>query len=249
MAGQHVEKMPAEVVERLLTAPFGKKYVYFREYTGRRPKRDWNRKPIVGRPERPFAELQYVQRLEAEGWTAGWCYRPGKFISTWEPTKQEVKFPDKAIALLEAVSARASAKAGCWDVFAWKKGRPLFVELKRRGSSDRLRDAQKRWRDAAVELGVSPKSFREVQWMGGSLDGYSVKAMSCVQGRVDGWIRYGGGRFEFGGENPQEMEKWLQYRQRVTGLKGADLLWVLFREDSYGPYTYWDFEQSRDRKG
>jgi len=239
--------MPEEVVERMLTTPFGHDFVYFREYKGKRPKQDWNRKPIVGPPDRPFAELQYVERLEKDGWLAGWCYRPGKFISTWEPEKRPVIFPAEAQTLLDQIARRAGAKAGCWDVFGWKDGQPLFVELKRRKSSDRLREAQKRWKEAAVKLRVSPAAFKEIEWLGGCLDGYSLKAISVTQDHVDGWVRYRKGKFEFGGPDPREAKGWLEYYRRRTGLDGADLLWVLFRGNSSG-LTCWGFEQSRDRK-
>jgi hypothetical protein len=44
------------------------RWLYFREYTGPHPKNSLG-KPIVGVPDRPFAELQAVKRLEHQGWT------------------------------------------------------------------------------------------------------------------------------------------------------------------------------------
>ena len=237
-------RMPKKQVEYLLTTTFADRAVYFREYRGRPPKSTWNRKPIVGPRARPFAELQYVERLEKEGWIAGWCYRPRQFISTWEPERREVEFPPSARSLLEKIADKAGARAECWDVFAWKDGEPRFVELKRMGSSDRLRASQERWRTAALELGVPTSAFREMLWLGGNLDGYAIKAMSRTYLKVDSWVRYRDGRYEFGGSNPKEAEGWVKVYRRDTGLKGADLLWVLFHDNTSG-VTDWDIKQTK----
>lgn len=238
--------MPEQRVEKLLTMPFFDRAIYFREYRGRPPKHTWNRKPIVGPPLRPFAELQMVERLEKDGWIAGWCYRAGRFISSWEPEKRAVTFPPQANELLGNIAAKAGARAGCWDVFAWKDGEPLFVELKRRGSSDEMRDSQKRWRTAAEALKVSPDAFKEYEWLGGNLTGYTLKAMSCYGVDVQSWVRYRDGHYEFGGPDPTEAEDWLRLYQRDTGLKGADVLWVLFRDNTSG-VTYWNINQTKVR--
>jgi hypothetical protein len=246
MSKKNVSQRPAELIEGFLTSTFGNKFVYFREYKGRRPKHTWNRKPIVGPPDRPFAELQMVERLEKERWIAGWCHRPGQFISTWEPEKRAVQFPAAALALLEKIAAKAGANAGCWDVFAWKDGKPRFVELKRMGSSDKLRASQERWRAAAIELGVPSEAFLEMVWLGGSLDGYSLKAMECIFDQINSWVRYRDGRIEFGGQEPRDAESWFEAYRRDTGLQGADLVWVLFRDNTSGA-TCWDIKQTKDR--
>jgi hypothetical protein len=56
------------------------RWLYFREYTGPHPKSSLGKR-IVGAPDRPFAELQAVKRLEHQGWTASWLYGPREFIS------------------------------------------------------------------------------------------------------------------------------------------------------------------------
>jgi hypothetical protein len=134
-------------------------------YTGPRPNSAW-RKRVVGLPDRPFAELQLVARLEQAGWCAAWVYRPGKFISSWEPRCPAV-MPDPAQALFDKISRSAGSQAGCWDVFAWHDRQPLFVELKRAGSSDRIRETQLAWRQAAVAVGVPDESFVLVEWREG----------------------------------------------------------------------------------
>lgn len=240
------EQFSKQRIDELLGKPFADRAIYFREYRGRPPKHTWNRKAIVGPPLRPFAELQMVERLEKAGWTAGWCYRARKFISTWEPEKRVVTFPQQAEDLLERIATEAGSSAGCWDVFAWKDGKPLFIELKRSGSGDELRDSQKRWRKAAEALKVSPDAFKEYEWLGGDLTGYSLKAMSCFGVDVQSWVRYQHGLYEFGGPDPAEAKNWLKGYQRITGLKGADALWVLFHDNTAG-VTYWDIKQTKVR--
>ena len=248
MSGTMSDRIPVERLQPLLESTLSERAVYFREYAGRRPLSDWNGKPIVGPPRRPFAELQMVDRLEREDWRAGWCFRAGQFISTWEPVRTVVDFPVEARALLERIRAKAGAKAGCWDVFAWKGGEPRFFELKRSGSSDRIRESQLRWRAAAEAVGVSASAFQQIEWLGGNLADYALTAMSRLNGEVRSWIRYCDGSFEFGGENPAEAEGWLNDYRRRTGLDGADLLWVLFRDNSGGVVSDWDIKQSKVRR-
>ncbi len=239
------QRMPRPFIDRLLDTDYGDGIAYFREYTGRRPKNDWNGKAVVGPPARPFAELQYAARLQKEGWLAGWCHRAGHFISSWEPVKTEVEFPAAARELIAAIAAKAGGRAGCWDVFAWKDDKPRFVELKRRGSPDRVRKSQLAWKKAALELKVDPSAFQVIEWLGGSLHDYALVATSYDVPRTEAWIRYQRGRVEFGGRDPAQAEYWLKHYRRLTGLKGADLLWVLFRQESGGMVTSWNLRQTR----
>lgn len=135
-------------------------------YNGPDPTSTW-RKPVVGPPARPFAEFQVVDGLEADGWIAAWVNRPGRFVSTWEPRVQ-VELPQKAIELHDSIRDESGQKSGCWDVFAWRDGECLFAELKRGGSSDRIRASQLIWRAAALRLGVPAHSFAVVEWYGGT---------------------------------------------------------------------------------
>jgi hypothetical protein len=250
MSEERRVRRPLGVIESLLTGTFGDRAVYFSEYRGPTPDRTYKRKPIVGPPERPFAELQMVERLERDGWIAGWRYRANEFIATWEPEKRAVTFPAAATELLQRIEAWAGAGAGvkCWDVFAWKDGEPRFIELRRSGTqAKRLPEAKRRWRAAAEAVGVSLRAFKEYEWLGGNLDGFSLKAMSCTFGRVDSWARYRAGRVEFGGSDPQEAEVWYHGYEGDTGLQGSDLLWVLFHDNAGGSMTYWDIKQTRDR--
>lgn len=134
-------------------------------YFGPAPQSTW-RKPVVGPPERPFAEFQVVEGLELRGWVAAWVYRPGKFLSAWEP-RRFAELPDRALELHARLEKATRVGAGCWDVFAWQRNKPLFVELKRTGSSDRIRASQLLWRQAAIAQGISRSAFIIAEWSGG----------------------------------------------------------------------------------
>jgi hypothetical protein len=83
-------------------------WLYFREYNGASPQRCL-RKPIVGTPDRPFAELQIVKRLEDQGCNVGWLHGREP-LSSWEP-RERVQFPRWARALLNRIEARAGSNA------------------------------------------------------------------------------------------------------------------------------------------
>jgi hypothetical protein len=134
-------------------------------YRGPQPATSW-RKPVVGPPSRPFAELQIVEGLEADGWEAAWVYRPGKFLSVWEPRIAAI-LPSAAQELHNLICEEVSNRAGCWDVFAWRNGACLFAELKRGNSSDRVRKSQILWRESALRLGVPSEAFAIIEWYGG----------------------------------------------------------------------------------
>jgi hypothetical protein len=134
-------------------------------YSGPQPESAW-RKPVVGPPARPFAEFQVVDGLEADGWTAAWVNRPGKFLSGWEP-REVAALPPEALELHDMIRDDGQNRAGCWDVFAWREGRCLFAELKRGRSSDRIRESQLLWRESALRLGVPSDAFAIVEWFGG----------------------------------------------------------------------------------
>src|SRR5512137_2570326 len=85
-------------------------------YSGAWPSSTW-RKPVVGPPSRPFAELQVVEGLEVDGWIAAWVNRPGRFISAWEP-RVVAAMPEAALHLHDRIRHEGAASAGSWDVFA-----------------------------------------------------------------------------------------------------------------------------------
>ncbi len=201
----------------------GYRYAYFPEYTGPPPTSTWQ-KPIVGPPDRPFAELQVAKRLrDQEGWQVAWVHRPGQVITAWEP-RSEVHFPRPALALLDRIRKRAGAKAGCWDLFGWKDGQPLFAELKRAGSSERLQRSQLAWMKAAREEGVPAAAFDVVEWYGGALQGRVLRLTSYTYDKPDGWAEWRAGRITYRGGCQSIVEGY-----RTAEVKtDADLLWLGF---------------------
>jgi hypothetical protein len=215
----------------------GHRYAYFPEYAGPPPKRTW-RKPIVGPPDRPFAELQVAKRLTDEEWQVAWVYRPTQFIATWEP-RTEVQFPRPALALLEQIQNRAGTKAGCWDLFGWKDGQPLFAELKRAGSSDRLRTSQLAWMKAALEEGVPSSAFDVIEWYGGALNGRILRLTSYTYGEATGWAEWRNGRITYNGDVQSIVDHYRDWGAKTE----ADLLWLVFARNHSG-ITWCDIKET-----
>jgi len=136
------------------TAPVTVTRVAYQTWKGLGPKNTW-RKPVVGPPSAPFAELALAAHLRERGWASGWVYRPGRFLASWEPRSNAV-FPADGVALFQRIS-RAAGQSGAWDVFAWRNGTPLFLEVK--WPRDRIRPSQSRWLSEALDLGVSSDAF------------------------------------------------------------------------------------------
>ena len=217
---------------------------YLPEYLGAPPKESW-RKPIVGPPDRPFAELQVVQRLEAGGWTAAWVHRPGRFLRAWEP-RDDGPLPKTALALFERIQKRARSTAGAWDILAWKRGKPRFIELKRTHSSDRLRSSQLAWYQAARKEGVPSSAFEVLQWYGGCLKGRVLRLTSYTYDRVNGWAEYREGQLQYGGPSPEGVRHLVDYyRGQIEGTD-ADLLWLVHMRNS-GGITWCEISENMEK--
>jgi hypothetical protein len=93
--------------------------------------------------------------LRQSGWASGWVYRQLRFLESWEPRRKAVLPPD-SLELIGEIS-RAAGAAGGWDVYAWRDGEPLFLEVK--WPSDRIRESQRRWLSSALDLGVRSEAF------------------------------------------------------------------------------------------
>lgn len=128
----------------------------FRRWRGRLPKSDWNGTPVVGPPEHPFPGLETARQLRRAGWRRCWVFRAARFVASWEP-REDARMPPVAWRLHARITEKAGARAGCWDVFAWKRGRLLFVEVKRSGEP--FRASQRRWLHAAIACGVKSEAF------------------------------------------------------------------------------------------
>jgi hypothetical protein len=246
------EDVPQELQEmfrggRLSIKPgleIGVGFVYFPEYEGPRPTRTL-RKPIVGPPAQPFAELQFALRLENDGWRAAWVYRRDELIRGWEP-RERASFPPAAVALLERIRKRGGEKARCWDIFAWKDGKPHFVELSREGSSRNLREPKLRWIKAALAEGVAPSAFELVVWCGGSLKGRVLRLTSYLYDKKDrGWVECRRGKITYRGGSRGHRDIVEHYRD-LGARTEADLLWIVFARNSSG-ITWCKLKEYADR--
>jgi hypothetical protein len=123
-------------------------------------------KPVIELGGEPlFAELAILRTLHADGWDGVWVDTlRDQFLTGMGQT---ANVPTDQLALLDRIHARTGDRSGCFDVFAWKDDRVLFVEAKR-ARRDRFRASQTRWLSAALEEGLPLDSFLIVEWSAGS---------------------------------------------------------------------------------
>ncbi len=113
-----------------------------------------------------YAEILLVRLFRRAGWRAFWVdtyYR--RFRDGMPPESGKRQLPAEESRLYDKiVAANGGSRAGCWDIWAWKGGRHLFVEAKM-GGHDRIRDSQVRWVRAATEGARVPRhSFCVAEW-------------------------------------------------------------------------------------
>ncbi len=110
-----------------------------------------------------FAELAILRTLRRKGWDGVWVYGyRGKF-RTGMLDKPACDLPEAQEKLYSRIKASAGLRGGCWDVFAWRGKEFLFAEAKRT-KRDRIRQSQRRWLEAALEVGLPLTSFLVVEW-------------------------------------------------------------------------------------
>ena len=108
--------------------------------------------------------MAILREFEKDGWSGVWVDTYGeKYRVAYCGESGEVQLPPVRKALLERIRRAAGSKHGCFDVFCWKGDMLLFAEAKRRGR-DRIRETQKRWLAAALNVGVPLESPLIVEW-------------------------------------------------------------------------------------
>jgi hypothetical protein len=142
----------------------------------------------------------------------------------WEPEKTAVKFPKKVCELLERIAVRKGSWAGCWDVVAFRKRELRFLELKRAGSSDRLRKPQLEWYEAALAEGVLSSAFEVLQWFGGNLSGRVLRLTSHAYNKLVGSAEVRNGQLT-GDRGTLGM---IEHYRRWGARTETDLLWLTF---------------------
>ena len=136
----------------------------FKLWAGEPIKDTYGGKAVLDSDGQPvFAELAILRLLEKDGYEGVWVdtYRR-RFRDAMPPAVCEL--PAQAREIYDRiVTANGGKRGGCWDVLAWKNGKYLFVEAKRKGEDNMLVD-QLRWLDAAIQVSLAPSCFRICEW-------------------------------------------------------------------------------------
>ena len=117
---------------------------------------DFGGKPV-------FAELAILGVRRQARWDGVWVdtYRR-KFRQSLPPDCCEL--PARAQGLYERIRKTNGGKSsGCFDVFAWKGTKYLFIESKRK-SADAIQQTQKTWIEAALKAGVPVDALLICEW-------------------------------------------------------------------------------------
>jgi hypothetical protein len=137
----------------------------FRAWAGEPVGDSYGGKPVVevnGEPA--FAELAVRRMFCEDGWDGVWVdtYRNVYRIGYGEQGCK-VTIPSEQEDLLGRIYERAGARKGCWDVYCWRNREVVFAEMKQQ-RRDRIRDTQRRWLEAALDIGLPLESFLVVEW-------------------------------------------------------------------------------------
>jgi hypothetical protein len=122
---------------------------------------------VAGDPN--FAELAILYAFTQEGWEGVWVdsYRQ-RYLEQYFAEPKVVQLLDSREELLHKIRAATKRKpsnfpTGCWDVYCWKGEKVMFGESKRR-NKDNVKDTQKQWLDAALDIGIPLASFLVAEW-------------------------------------------------------------------------------------
>ncbi len=145
-----------------------------------RPQSTKGGKPlVVSNQQVSFAELAILDLLVSDGWEGRWIDNyplPPTFRTQyWDKDLEKlpraianIEIPASVRTIYEAICNKAKDPrgGGAWDVIAWRGTEMVFIEAKRSGSTDRIRDAQIRWIEAALSIGIPAGCFLFCEWRG-----------------------------------------------------------------------------------
>ena len=128
----------------------------------------YNGKQLLNFNDQPlFAELCVQRILEQDGYNAVWAdtYR-NKFWKDLPSLGLPVLLDSIANEKYNMIKKENYGKrGGCWDIFAFTQNHFLFLELKRIDKgSDRIREKQINWFNAAMKVGFTNDNFGIVEW-------------------------------------------------------------------------------------
>lgn len=142
-----------------------KYFLYFNEWKGSpipntyhgKAVIDWNGEPV-------FAELAVLRLFQSHGWEGVWVdsYRR-KYRTGLPDVVESIELSEVQKHLIESIRAKTGRSGGCWDVFAWKDDRALFIELKRQ-KRDAIQESQIVWLETCLENGLNTANFALIEW-------------------------------------------------------------------------------------
>lgn len=114
--------------------------------------------------EAMFAELAVLKTFQKNGWEGVWVdsYRK-KFRIGLPDVEDPVEIPADKKKIIDDLREATGQFGGCWDLFLWKNGTMLFVELKR-FKKDKIQASQILWLEKALDLGFTSDEFMFVEW-------------------------------------------------------------------------------------
>jgi len=112
-----------------------------------------------------FAELVILKLLQQEEWSGVWVDNYRKRFRDGLPEKENnsVTLPKKQAYIIDSIKNKNGTLKGCWDVFAWKNEKIIFVESKRK-SKDTIRTTQKKWAETVLSMGYPVETLLLVEW-------------------------------------------------------------------------------------
>jgi hypothetical protein len=137
----------------------------FRKWAGELPRDTYNGKPVLEfNGERVFAELAILRIFQQAGWKGRWIdsYRNKYRIGYWGQNVTK-DLPVEQQAIFDSIRVKTGYAGGCFDVFCWRDGIVMFAEAKWK-AHDRIRSTQRRWLEAALDIGTPLESFLVVEW-------------------------------------------------------------------------------------
>jgi hypothetical protein len=139
----------------------------FRPWRGDRPADTIGGKALLDHGGRvAFPELAILWTFQGEGWDGVWLdsYRR-QFRVGYRDEAPQANIPDPQAQLLARISEQTRAGwRGRWDVLCWNgNGDVVFAESKRVGR-DAIRDSERAWLAASLDVGLAPSNFLVVEW-------------------------------------------------------------------------------------
>lgn len=146
-----------------------KYFLQFNQWTGEPIPFDFGRKPILDDNGEPvFAELAILRLFLNSGFEGVWVETYGgvhylrSMPKNWSLKSEHISIPTEKENILKRIWDKGKTRA-CFDVVIWKDDKIYFCEAKR-SKKDRLTDAQKRFIEGALSLGISIESFLIIEW-------------------------------------------------------------------------------------